>query len=205
MAWPLFLVQTKAATPFHPPPPWELQFRGDRFLLGSASRHLSPGRVCRMSCNICVTATSANCNVTLRHRANFRLPRRDIRQAWRRAWGRNGGQGVHGHQVSKIRYPRDFSDSMRKWPLRKAGQTDKTSALRRCSRSATNKLFEKGLETTRLRLPSDTREQLFQEMRSQLRRVLLSGGQHERTTSNQQFQSSSRPARRGWGFARGSW
>jgi putative transposase len=39
-----------------------------------------------MSCNICVTATSANCNVTLRHRANFRLPRRDIRQAWRRAW-----------------------------------------------------------------------------------------------------------------------
>jgi len=86
MAWPLFLVQTKAATPFHPPPPWELQFRGDRFLLGSASRHLSPGRVCRMSCNICVTATSANCNVTLRHRANFRLPRRDIRQAWRRAW-----------------------------------------------------------------------------------------------------------------------
>ena len=68
MAWPLFLVQTKAATPFYPPPPWELQFRGDRFLLGSASRHLSPGRICRMSCNICVTATSANCNVTLRHR-----------------------------------------------------------------------------------------------------------------------------------------
>ena len=83
MAWPLFLVQTKAATPFHPPPPWELQFCGDRFLLGSASRHLSPGRICRMSCNICVTATSANCNVTLRHRANFRLPRRDIRLLYR--------------------------------------------------------------------------------------------------------------------------
>jgi len=42
MAWPLFLVQTKAATPFHPPPPWELQFRGDRFfwdrLLGTYRR-----------------------------------------------------------------------------------------------------------------------------------------------------------------------
>ena len=80
MAWPLFLVQTKAATPFHPPPLWELQFRGDRFLLGSASRHLSLRRVGRMSPNICcVTATSANRNVTLRHRANFRLPRRDGR------------------------------------------------------------------------------------------------------------------------------
>ena len=83
MAWPLFLVQTKAATPFHPPPPWELQFRGDRFLLGSASRHLSPCRVWRMSCNIWVTATSANGNVTIRHRANFRLPKRDIRLLYR--------------------------------------------------------------------------------------------------------------------------
>ena len=47
--------------PFHPPPPWELQFRGDRFLLGSASRHLSSRRVWKMSPNICcVTATSAN-------------------------------------------------------------------------------------------------------------------------------------------------
>jgi hypothetical protein len=64
---------------------------------------------------------------------------------------------------------------MRKWPLRKAVQTDNTSALRPCSRSATNNPLEKGLETSRLRLPSDTREQLFQEMRSQLRRVLLSG------------------------------
>jgi hypothetical protein len=32
-----------------------------------------------MSCNIWVTATSANGNVTIRHRANFRLPKRDIR------------------------------------------------------------------------------------------------------------------------------
>ena len=66
MAWPLFLVQTKAATPFHPPPPWELQFRGDRFLLGSAARHLSPCRIWRMHCDICcLTATSPNRNVTL--------------------------------------------------------------------------------------------------------------------------------------------
>lgn len=77
MAGPLFLVQTKAATPFHPPPLWELQFRGDRFLLGSAARQLSPCRIWRMHCDIrCVTATSFNRNLTLRRRANLRLPRR---------------------------------------------------------------------------------------------------------------------------------
>jgi hypothetical protein len=86
MAWPLFLVQTKAATPFHPPPLWELQFRGDRFLLGSAARHLSPCRIWRMHCDIrCVTATSSNRNLTLRRRANLRLPRRDRRSRSRRA------------------------------------------------------------------------------------------------------------------------
>jgi hypothetical protein len=85
MAWPLFLVQTKAATPFHPPPLWELQFRGDRFLLGSAARHLSPCRIWRMHCDIrCVTATSSNRNLTLRRRANLRLPRRDRRSPSRR-------------------------------------------------------------------------------------------------------------------------
>ena len=71
MAGPLFLVQTKTATPFHPPPLWELQFRGDRFLLGSAARHLSPCRIWRMHYEIrCVTATSFNRNLTLRRRAN---------------------------------------------------------------------------------------------------------------------------------------
>ena len=86
MAWPLFLVQAKAATPFHPPPLWELQFRGDRFLLGSAARHLSPCRIWRMHCDIrCVTAISSNRNLTLRRRANFRLPRRDRRSPSRRA------------------------------------------------------------------------------------------------------------------------
>ena len=71
MAWPLFLVQTKTATSFHPPPLWELQFRGDRFLLGSAARHLSPCRIWRMHCEIrCVTATSSNRNLTLRRRAS---------------------------------------------------------------------------------------------------------------------------------------
>ena len=84
MAWPLFLVQTKAATPFHPPPLWELQFRGDRFLLGSAARHLSPCRIWRMHCDIrCVTATSSNRNLTLRRPANLRLPRRDRRSTSR--------------------------------------------------------------------------------------------------------------------------
>jgi hypothetical protein len=36
-----------------------------------------------MSCNICVTATSANCNVTLDTERIFRLPRRDIRLLYR--------------------------------------------------------------------------------------------------------------------------
>src|ERR1700686_3935311 len=44
MAWALFLVQAKAAPPFYPPPPCQLQFRRDRLFLGSASRHLSQRR-----------------------------------------------------------------------------------------------------------------------------------------------------------------